>query len=117
MRPRNKTRSIRTCARKTGRECKGSRREPTTMPAWLQVSEAIGGRERNPRSGRPGALHVLRLHAFFAGHGFKGHHFAFVQGFVTRAEDGRVMHKDVLSRIIGDEAKAFFVVEPLYFTT
>jgi hypothetical protein len=87
------------------------------IPAWHQVSEAIGGRERNPPSGPICALDVLRLQAFFAGHGFKGRNFAFVQGFVTRAEDGGMMHKDIPPGIVGDEAETLLIVKPLYFAT
>jgi hypothetical protein len=68
-------------------------------------------------SGRLGALDVLRLQTPIAGHGFKDHGFTFVQGLVTAAKDGSVMHEDILPRVLDNEAKTLFIVKPLYFAT
>jgi hypothetical protein len=68
------------------------------------------------RSSRIHALDILGFQSLFAGNGFKENFVAFVQGFESRADDGRVMHKNVLTGILGDEAEALFVVEPLYFS-
>jgi len=63
------------------------------------------------------ALHVLGFQPFVAGYDLKRDFFAFVERFESGADDGRVMHKDVLARTLGDKAKPFFVIEPLYFAT
>jgi hypothetical protein len=63
------------------------------------------------------ALHVLGFQTFVAGYDFKGDFFAFIEGFESGADDGRVMHKDVLARTLGDKAEPFLVIEPLYFAT
>jgi hypothetical protein len=44
-------------------------------------------------------------------------YFAFLQGFVAIPINARVMHKDILSLILGYEAKPSTVVEPLYLST
>jgi hypothetical protein len=61
------------------------------------------------------ALHVLGFQAFVAGYDFKGDFLAFIEGFKPGAEDGRVMHENVLAGTLGDKAKPFLVIEPLYF--
>jgi len=63
------------------------------------------------------ALHVLGFQTFVAGYDFEGDFFAFVERLESSADYGRVMHKDVLAGTLGDKAKPFFVVEPLYFAT
>jgi hypothetical protein len=68
------------------------------------------------RSRRIHALDVLGFQPLFAGNGFEGNFVAFIQSFESRPDDGRVMHKDILTGILGDEAEAFFVVKPLYFS-
>jgi hypothetical protein len=62
------------------------------------------------------ALDVLRLQPFVTGDDLERNLVSFVQGFEPTADNGRVMHKNVLPRILGDEAKPFFIVEPLYFS-
>jgi hypothetical protein len=63
------------------------------------------------------ALHVLGLQTFVAGYDFEGDFFAFVESLESSADNGRVMHKDVLARTLGYKAEPFFVIEPLYFAT
>lgn len=66
-------------------------------------------------SGRGCALDVLRFQTPLAGHGFKRHGFAFIQGLVPPAEDGGVVDEDILPGVLDNEAKPFFVVKPLHF--
>jgi len=63
------------------------------------------------------ALHVLGFQTLVAGHDLKRDFFAFIESLESGANDGRVMHKDVLARTLGYKAEPFFVIEPLYFAT
>jgi len=63
------------------------------------------------------ALHVLGFQTFVAGYDFEGDFFAFIERFESGADDGRVMHENVLAGTLGDKAKPFLVIEPLYFAT
>jgi hypothetical protein len=62
-------------------------------------------------------LDVFGFQPFFAGNNLEGHDVAFIEGFEARTDNGRVMHKDVLAGILGDETEALFIVEPLDFAT
>ena len=64
-----------------------------------------------------GALDVLSLQTFGAFDNLKLDGFAFVQGFEALSLNGSVVNEHILSGILGDETKTFFVVEPLDFTT
>jgi len=66
---------------------------------------------------RLGALDVLGLQAFGAFDNFKVNDFPFVQGFEALTLNRGVMHENILAGILGDEAKPFFIIEPLDFTT
>jgi hypothetical protein len=72
-------------------------------------------RLNSARSGRLGALDVLRLQTAIAGDGLKGHGFALVQRFVASAKDGGMMHKNILSGVLDDESKTLLVVKPFNF--
>ena len=61
------------------------------------------------------ALDVLGLQPLFAGDNLEGDFVALIEGFESCSDDGRVMHEDVLTRFLGDEAETFFIVEPLDF--
>jgi len=63
------------------------------------------------------ALHVLGFQTFVAGYDFEGDFFPFIESFESSADNGRVMHKDVLAGTLGYKAEPFFVIEPLYFAT
>ena len=67
------------------------------------------------RSGWVDALDVLGFQPFVAGRDFEGNRFSLIQGFITLTQDGGVMNKNILSRILGNKAEAFFVVEPFHF--
>jgi hypothetical protein len=71
---------------------------------------------RAESSSRVHTLDFLGFQSLIAGNGFKGNFVAFIQGFKSRANNGRMMHKNVLTGILGDEAEAFFIVEPFYFS-
>jgi hypothetical protein len=64
-----------------------------------------------------GALDVLGLQTLVAGNDVERDRFAFVQRFEASPQDGCVMNKHILPRLLGDEAEPFFVIEPLYFAT
>jgi hypothetical protein len=81
-----------------------NRRRGMTRPDTLQAR--LRGRE---------ALHVLGLQTLVAGYDLKRDFFAFIESFESGADDGRVMHEDVLAGPLGDKAEPFFVIEPLYF--
>jgi hypothetical protein len=68
-----------------------------------------------PAVRRRHALDILGFQPFVAGYNFEGHFVAFIQGFKSRANDGRVMHENVLAGTLGDEPEPFFVVKPLNF--
>jgi hypothetical protein len=70
-----------------------------------------------PALHRSHALDILGFQPFVAGDNIEGNFVSFIQGFESRTRDGRVMHENVLTRILGDKAKPFFVVEPLDFAT
>jgi hypothetical protein len=70
-----------------------------------------------PTLRRTHALDILGFKPFVAGYDIEGNFVSFIQGFEPRARDGRVMHKYVLTGILGDEAKPFFIIEPLDFAT
>jgi hypothetical protein len=72
---------------------------------------------RTPALHRTHALDILGFKPFIAGYDIEGNFVSFIQGFEPRTRDGRVMHENVLSCILGDEAKPFFIVEPLDFAT
>jgi hypothetical protein len=55
-----------------------------------------------------GALDIRGFQSFVAGDHIKDDGFTFVQRLETVAHDGRVMHKNVLPRVLGDKTKAFF---------
>jgi hypothetical protein len=61
------------------------------------------------------ALDVLGFQPFFAGDNLKGNFIAFVEGFESRADYGRVMHEDILTGTLGDKPESLFIVEPLDF--
>jgi hypothetical protein len=61
------------------------------------------------------ALDVFSYQTFFAGDDLEGNFVAFVQGFESLTRYGRMMHEDILARTLGDEAEAFFVIEPFDF--
>jgi hypothetical protein len=61
------------------------------------------------------ALDVLCFQTLFTGYDFKGNFIAFVEGFESRPDDGRVMHEDILTGTLGDKPESLFVVEPLNF--
>ena len=63
------------------------------------------------------ALNVLGFQPFITGNDIKGDVFALIQCFESRADNRRMMHKDVLPGILGDEPKPFFIIEPLDFAT
>jgi hypothetical protein len=59
----------------------------------------------------------LGFQTLVAGYDLKRDFFALVERFESGTNDGRVMHEDVLAGALGDKAKPFFVIEPLYFAT
>jgi len=61
------------------------------------------------------ALDVRSFQSLFAGDDLEGNFVAFIQGFESLTGDGRVVHEYILAGILGDEAEAFFIVEPLDF--
>jgi hypothetical protein len=61
------------------------------------------------------ALDVLGFQTFFTGDDFKGNFIAFVESFESRADDGRVMHEDILTGTLGNKPESLFIVEPLDF--
>jgi len=61
------------------------------------------------------ALDVFGFQTFFAGDDLKGHRVALIQCFESLAGYGRVMHENVLTGTLGDEAEPFLVIEPLDF--
>ena len=63
------------------------------------------------------ALNVLGFQPFVADDDIEGDIVALIQGFESRADNGRMMHKHVLPGILGDEPKPFFIIEPLDFAT
>ena len=64
-----------------------------------------------------GALDVLSFQSFGAFDNLKLDGFTFIQGFEALPLNGGVMNKHILAGLLGNETKAFFVVEPLDFTT
>ena len=68
-------------------------------------------------SGRIDTLNLFSFQSFFARQDFKRNSIALFEGFEARTDDRGVMHKDVLTGILRDEAEPFFVVKPLYFST
>jgi hypothetical protein len=63
------------------------------------------------------SLNILGFESFVARDDLEDDVFTFVQRLETHADDGRVMHEHILAGFLGDEAKTFFIVEPLYFAT
>jgi hypothetical protein len=61
------------------------------------------------------ALDVLGFQPFFADDNLKGNFITFVESFESRADDGRVMHEDILAGTLGDKPESLFIVEPLNF--
>src|SRR5258708_26625944 len=62
-------------------------------------------------------LDVLGFWTFVAGDDVEVDIFPFVQDFETGSDDRRVMHKNILSCILGDEAEPFFIIPPFHFAT
>ena len=53
------------------------------------------------------------MHTFLTFHSHEGDLLAFLQAFEASALDRAVVHKQVRTVFRGDEAEAFFIVEPL----
>jgi hypothetical protein len=91
----------------------------------MKIARAFlaGERKTAARAGRWNAgslrrihtLDILRLQPFVALNNLEGDGVAFVQGFESRPDDGRVMHEDILTGILGDEPEPFSIVKPLDF--
>jgi hypothetical protein len=64
-----------------------------------------------------GALNVLGFQTLVTGNDIKRDDLAFVQRLEAPADDGCVVNKNILTGFLGNEAKPFFVIEPLYFAT
>src|SRR5258707_15883782 len=64
-----------------------------------------------------GPVDVFSLWAFFAGNNVKKNVFALIKGLEALADDGFMMHEDIFSAILSDEAEAFFVIPPFYCAT
>jgi hypothetical protein len=60
-------------------------------------------------------LDVLGFQTLFACNDFEGNLIAFIQGFESFAYDTLVMHKNIGTGTLGDEAESLFVVKPLDF--
>ena len=71
--------------------------------------------ERESASELP--LDVLGFESLIARNDVEGDFFPFIQRLETGSRDGRVVYKNVLAGILGDETETLFVVEPLYFAT
>src|SRR6185436_1978548 len=61
------------------------------------------------------SVDILGLQPFVTGDDVKFDFFTFIQGLESGTQYGGVMHKDILSRVLGDKPKTFLVVEPFYF--
>jgi hypothetical protein len=61
------------------------------------------------------ALDVFRLKTPVTGHDIEADLVALVQNLEAFAENRTVMHKDIVARVLGDEPKTPFIVEPLDF--
>src|SRR2546425_887411 len=64
-----------------------------------------------------GSLDVLSFQTFGTFDNLKLDGFPFVQGFETLSLNRGVMNEHILAGLLGNETKAFFIVEPLDFTT
>ena len=62
-------------------------------------------------------LDVLGFKSLVARQHIERDFLAFIQRLKTPADDGRVMHKNVLTGFLSDETKPLLIVEPLYFAT
>jgi hypothetical protein len=91
------------------------RRYPVASQGATLISNEMA--DRRVLSVRLSALNVLRFQPFLTRNEFEGDQFPFIQSPESPTQDGRVMHKNVQPRILGDKAKPFFVIEPLNFTT
>jgi hypothetical protein len=60
-------------------------------------------------------LNILGFQPLVAGDHLKRDFVTFVEGFESRADNGRVMDENVLPGTLGDEPKPFFVIKPLNF--
>jgi hypothetical protein len=58
-------------------------------------------------------LNFLSLHTFLAFGSHEGNLLAFFQALEAVALDGAEVYEEVFARLRGDEAEAFFIVEPL----
>lgn len=63
------------------------------------------------------SLDVLGFESFITGDDFEANFFPFIQCLEALSGNLRMMHKDILAGILGNEAKPFFVIEPFYLTT
>src|SRR5579864_6828734 len=60
-------------------------------------------------------LYFLGLGTFLAGDDFENDFITFTQGLEAFSQDCSVMHKNILPRILGDEAQALHIVPPFDF--
>src|SRR6267378_3495735 len=63
------------------------------------------------------SLDILGFRPLVTADDIKTHFFPFVQGLEARAENGSVMHKHILTRVLSNETEPLFIVEPFNFTT
>src|ERR1041384_6179559 len=61
------------------------------------------------------ALHVLSFWTFFPRHNLEDDFFTFVQRLEAFPHDRRVVDKDILPAVLGNEAKPLFIVPPFDF--
>ena len=66
--------------------------------------------ENDPKAERAGRFNPRAL---LAGNDLEGHSLSFLETAAAIHVDGGVMHKDIVFPLAGDEAEAFFIVEPL----
>jgi hypothetical protein len=86
----------------TAGERKCSRRENP----WMLTAQALWSLY---------ALNMFGFQPFFTRNDFEGNNVALIQGFESLTGDGGMMHKYILPGTLGNEAKPFFIIEPLDF--
>jgi len=62
-------------------------------------------------------MNILGFKSLVARDDVEGDFFTFIQRLKSGPSNGRVVHENVLTGILGDETETFLVIEPLYFAT
>lgn len=86
-------------------------------PSLSRLSVAAVSKPLDQASALSLWLDVLGFWTFVAGHDVEHNQISWMEGFMAFSQDGRVMQKNVLSSLLGDEAIAALFIPPFNFST